>query len=402
MSQDDIVESMARTLWVSAYSSYADENPRKRGVVHARGGQSWHDVAPETPAAADRAADELAELFKTKNNASLEQLAQRARVADGKKIDEEDFGYCLAMMAMDEGVGWWDDHERFDLKVPRFEVMYDGRSLEWSGEAITVQHRLPGMNPAGGELRYIDVHKERRGWHVDAKYPSRTTTNYGPFKTKERAMRMREAVIESDLQRNAPGDERFPHPPYVVRHRKDGHYWVGLENIARVGQGWSSNLDDAKRLTSAEARAWWAGMHPDSDVVPLNASPRPNARSLLAGPRWDTARQKLAGAAAGTRKNPPKLGQKYVLGTWAPRSRVQLGEWRFPPARRSKIVTHRDDPGGTREGGTFMPGEWVTVIRNGANVGHTVTVKIDRTGAIEEKDALTPLFEVDPVRSIKA
>jgi len=172
MSQDDIVESMARTIWVSAYASYADENPRKRGVVHARGGQNWHDVTPETPAAADRAAAELAELFETKNNASLEQLAQRARVADGKKIDEEDFGYCLAMMAMGEGVGWWDDHERFDLKVPRFEVMYDGRSLEWSGEAIN--------------------------------------------------------------------------------------------------------------------------------------APRPNARSLLTGPRWDTARQKLAGAAAGTRNPPSK------------------------------------------------------------------------------------------------
>jgi hypothetical protein len=178
MSQDDIVESMARTLWVSAYASYAEENPRKRGVVHARGGQNWHDVAPETPPAAERAAGELAELFKVKNNASLEQLAQRARVADGKKIDEEDFGHYLAMMAMGEGVGWWDDHKRFDLKVPRFEVMYDGRSLEWSGETITVQPKLPGVNPAGltakGERMYGKI---KAGYGADpraAEIASRT------------------------------------------------------------------------------------------------------------------------------------------------------------------------------------------------------------------------------------
>jgi hypothetical protein len=102
--------------------------------------------------------------------------------------------------------------------------------------------------------------------------------------------------------------------------------------------------------------------------------------------------------------NPPstELGHKYVLGTYAPGSRVQLGVWKFPAARRSKIVTHRDDPGGSREGGMLMPGDWVTVIRNSATTTGTMTVKNERNKAIEEKDGRAPLFEVDVLRSTRA
>jgi hypothetical protein len=52
------------------------------------------------------------------------------------------------------------------------------------------------------EMQSIYLRKEANGWHVRAEYPGGKEMDYGPFATKERGMRMREAIIESDLQRN--------------------------------------------------------------------------------------------------------------------------------------------------------------------------------------------------------
>lgn len=80
----------------------------------------------------------------------------------------------------------------------------------------------------------------------------------------------------------------------------------------------------------------------------------------------------------------PKLGDKYVLGTYAAESRVQLAEWDFPSYNKA---------------GELMPGDWVTVVRNGTSVGGNVTVKVDRNKATVEKDGLTPLWETDVLQS---
>lgn len=276
MSCEDIQDSMARTLWISAYASYADENPRKRGIVRARGGDDWMRIAPDTPPAAHRAAAELGELFVAKNRGNtLNQLAIRAGEADGSLVDDEDFGHYLAMMAMGEGVSWFDDHERFDIEVPHFEIHFDGRHLDWSGETVTVQRSLPGVNPSPN--------------------PSRDLGGSGDVEKLKKKWKSGWTLMRGSITRKPP------------------------------------------RIVNPEA---------------------------------------------------PKLGGKYVLGSYAPGSRVQLGEWKRPSLK------------GFFPGSQMLPGEWVTVVRNGA--GHTVTVKIERTGATVEKDALAPLVEVDVLRSSRA
>lgn len=80
----------------------------------------------------------------------------------------------------------------------------------------------------------------------------------------------------------------------------------------------------------------------------------------------------------------PALGDRYVLGTYAEGSRVQLADWEFPSYNKS---------------GVLMPGDWVTIVRNGTKFGHNVTVRIDRNKATVEKDGLTPLWEIDPLES---
>lgn len=76
---------------------------------------------------------------------------------------------------------------------------YMGHGAGCTGFCVPYQSkREPRQNPPLGDIK---VRREKKGWHVEARYPKRTM-NYGPFKTKGRAMEMREAVIESDLQRN--------------------------------------------------------------------------------------------------------------------------------------------------------------------------------------------------------
>jgi hypothetical protein len=92
------------------------------------------------------------------------------------------------------------------------------------------------------------------------------------------------------------------------------------------------------------------------------------------------------GRARDFRNPSPALGDKYILGTYGPGSRVQLGEWTFPSWQPS---------------GFMQPGDWVTVVYNHADANGVVGVKPDRTGGVLERDGRHPLVEVDPVRSVR-
>lgn len=139
-----IHDSAARALWVTAYASFVEEigedEAEERGLDRAGGGEDWMDVAPETPAEADVAAENLIAAFLDMNRMDeIENLFATAMVADGEDgIDFDDtetaesFGHYLAMMAMGEGVSWFDDHKRFDLNVPRIESHFDGEFYSWS------------------------------------------------------------------------------------------------------------------------------------------------------------------------------------------------------------------------------------------------------------------------------
>lgn len=121
-----IVEAMARTLFVAAWADYHEE----RGKTFT--GELMNQ-APPTPAVFLHAAYYLAGRVEQGNTRSLFFLLRDAKGADKKrtllqltKEDEKEltpefareFGSDLAMMLMGTGVSWFDDHEKFNLKMP--------------------------------------------------------------------------------------------------------------------------------------------------------------------------------------------------------------------------------------------------------------------------------------------
>lgn len=116
--RDGVVEAMARALFVTAWADAEEE------AGNTYPGEELMDVAPKTSAEAKRHAEKLAKQFEQKNGMSLDELLAKAAEADDEEIDSDyarEFGHYLAMQAMGHGVSWFDDHEKFPLKVPHTE-----------------------------------------------------------------------------------------------------------------------------------------------------------------------------------------------------------------------------------------------------------------------------------------
>jgi len=126
---------------------------------------------------------------------------------------------------------------------------------------------------------------------------------------------------------------------------------------------------------------WAPGSHP----AELRAEIERDAAQVIAQ-RGEQYPVSASGQTVKLGKENPALGDKYVLGTYGPGSRVQLGEWTFPSWQPS---------------GFMQPGDWVTVVYNHADTNGVVGVKPDRTGGVLERDGRHPLVEVDPVRSVR-
>jgi len=128
--RDAFIEGAARAFFVSAYADFC-ENQASKGddaddatyYISAGPGEDWADVAPaNTPPNAYALAGELwAGLYHLNGAAGPYTLVNNAQAADGAEPDAEEFGHYLAMEAMGHGVSWFDDHARFDLKVPHME-----------------------------------------------------------------------------------------------------------------------------------------------------------------------------------------------------------------------------------------------------------------------------------------
>lgn len=70
----------------------------------------------------------------------FDELYLRAKKADQavqlnrpRPTNHRDFGHHVAMMALGHGVSWFDDHAKFQLKLPHIEVWYDGKNFHISG-----------------------------------------------------------------------------------------------------------------------------------------------------------------------------------------------------------------------------------------------------------------------------
>jgi hypothetical protein len=122
MSQDPIINGMARILFVLEWSDREDEQGRHYP------GQALEHVAPETPREAFDAAHNLAGRFEQLNGMALVRLLRQAADADGRKPDDryaDDFGHYITMQALGHGVSWFDDHARFPIRFPRFEFRWE-------------------------------------------------------------------------------------------------------------------------------------------------------------------------------------------------------------------------------------------------------------------------------------
>lgn len=121
---DEVLEGMARALYVSDWASRMEEQGQSFS------GMELMDVAPETTDAAKNAAAMLAGAIVEKNKKTLTQLLNAALKADNGEDSEDyfdyanDFGHYLGMMGLGHGVSWFDSHEKFPLKVPDIEA-YD-------------------------------------------------------------------------------------------------------------------------------------------------------------------------------------------------------------------------------------------------------------------------------------
>lgn len=134
-----IIDGMARAIWVTSWADWVGNlsraERRERGLP-SLSGVEISSVAPDTPATAEEAAQDLYVLVQRANGKTPGELFEQACGADGCDFNDENaelFGHYLAMQSMDHGVSWFDDHKEFPLEFPRgFEAHFDGEDLWWS------------------------------------------------------------------------------------------------------------------------------------------------------------------------------------------------------------------------------------------------------------------------------
>lgn len=132
--REEIIEAMARTLFVLAYADFVEDDERRdesedlSDLPRARGGEDWCDVAPATSGAALATAERAVMALERLNGCSLETIFARATAAcvgatprKCHRHDPEHFGSDLGMMLAQTGVSWFDDHAMFPLRVPSVE-----------------------------------------------------------------------------------------------------------------------------------------------------------------------------------------------------------------------------------------------------------------------------------------
>ena len=133
--RDSFLEGAARAFFVMAYADFVeeghstdndltdDDRAARLALPRPGGGGDWYDHAPATPPNAYALAGEMwAELHAANGEAGVYSLALRAEAADGVAPDPEEFGRDLAMQYMGTGVSWFDDHAKFEIKVPHAEI----------------------------------------------------------------------------------------------------------------------------------------------------------------------------------------------------------------------------------------------------------------------------------------
>lgn len=115
----EILESIARTLFVMAFADACDDEERTDiDQSQAAGpGDDWFDtVTDETPKEAESKARDIAADFEARNGRTLESAGEQWAALEfyyggGRDHGLGEFGHCLAMRYLGTGVGLWDDYK---------------------------------------------------------------------------------------------------------------------------------------------------------------------------------------------------------------------------------------------------------------------------------------------------
>lgn len=357
-SREEIVEGMARGLWTTAYAEWVEGLSRaerkEAGLPVSLQGVDWTDDSPPTPESADQVGRELAALYESENEASLDEIAAMASEAEGEDIDDEEFGRHLAYMAMGMGTGWFDDHARFDLKMPSIEVSYDGEYFEWSGQCKTTRKNpscgssAPTVNPwevrSSSGLEGVFADKDNADFYAEEIRSAGAPNVQVTHRSKQQPLHVPRPAGAPPMYHKPQGrPPGVPNPGKFLRgvHGKSNPgsewrsgQWFRLTWPEGSSNNWYPSWDTEEQLKILRSKGFedvsvvregdgyrvtwrWpsgAASYPADEVQRQIGYLRSkgigatvteeNPRSTLTGPGWDAARQKLAGAATGARKNP--------------------------------------------------------------------------------------------------
>lgn len=115
---EEIYNSLIRTLWVMAWSSWTEESGKREG---SWAGMNLMDLAPPVPEDCKHASHHF---FNSLNNLNFGLSNKLNQILEKNNVSQENLGYYLAMEATGTGVAFTDDYKDHGLIVPRMEVYY--------------------------------------------------------------------------------------------------------------------------------------------------------------------------------------------------------------------------------------------------------------------------------------
>lgn len=122
--EDNIIESLARTLFVSRWTEREEMK-----AEFFNGSRDFDKLAPETTPDARMMAARIVGMLEHANCVSVVVLFDRARRANMLEglpdPDPFKFGSDLGFMATGDGVSWFDDNAEFEMVVPYVEVAWE-------------------------------------------------------------------------------------------------------------------------------------------------------------------------------------------------------------------------------------------------------------------------------------
>jgi len=150
--REQIIRSMARTLIVESFASWAEksENAAQAQAYQAKGGQDWMDTTPAmSPKCQEAALLEAAVLYGAIKQAWGTEPWILVHTYSGMDHDQDlkDWGHYAVMSCIGHGVCWEDSHTKlvfsgaeYDLheQAPHIESL----DMDWADETKKWEHNL--------------------------------------------------------------------------------------------------------------------------------------------------------------------------------------------------------------------------------------------------------------------